>query len=296
VVRTDRDRREPQSPGASEWNPWGGTPAGADSLPAIRIREPLPAEASTLPPLPETYDRIVDAALGQLDLDLTPGMRAALDAHARLLLAWNSHVNLTAIRTPGGIALEHVADSLSAVPLLLDRLATRRPPRRPPRLLDLGSGAGYPGIPVAVAIPVVEAALVDSIAKKAAFLAVAAAAASREMADRDERDVRLRVIPARAEELANDSGHRGRWDIVTARAVAPLPRLAALALPLVRPGGVLIAWKRDSGDGSLADEIRSAAPDIERLGGAPDPIVECVPVVGLGDHRLVLVEKRFRVS
>jgi 16S rRNA (guanine527-N7)-methyltransferase len=295
MVRTNRDRRESLSPGASDCTPRGGAPARVDALPAIRIRVPLTDDAWSLPPLPTTFADAVARALEELDLELTPGMLAALDAHARLLLAWNPHVNLTGIRDPNGIALEHVADSLSALPLLLDRLAARRPPRRLPRLLDLGSGAGYPGLPVAVAIPAGQAALVDSVSKKAAFLRVAAAAVTREMASRDEPCPRLGVVAARAEDLARDPAHRERWDVVTARAVAPLARLAALALPLVRPGGVLLAWKREPGDGSLAEEIRAAMPELERNGAAPEPLVVTTCVSGLEDHRLVLVEKRARL-
>ena len=97
------------------------------------IREPLPRDPSLLPPPGEAFTAALDRALVQLALELTPGMCAAIEAQARLLLAWNAHVNLTAIRGEGAIALEHVADSLAAVPVLLDLLANQQARRRPVR-------------------------------------------------------------------------------------------------------------------------------------------------------------------
>jgi 16S rRNA (guanine527-N7)-methyltransferase len=219
-------------------------------------------------------------------------MRAALEGQARLLLAWSPVVNLTAIRDPAKIALEHVGDSLAAVPILLDLLAARRPPRRPVGLLDVGSGAGYPGVPVALAIPVAHALLVDSVGRKAAFLDAVANAGRQAFEAHGEEPVPVRVTQTRAEDLASDPGHRDHWEIVTARAVAALPALVALALPLVRPGGRLVAWKRDAGDGSFQAEVDDALPLSEELGADPHPEIADVPLSGLHDHRLVIIRKR----
>lgn len=261
-------------------------PRGATS------RVPLPTDARELPAVPAAFHDILDRALAGIDLDLTPGMREAIDAHARLLLAWAPVVNLTAIRDPEGIALEHVVDSLAAVPALLDRLASRRPPRRPVGLLDVGSGAGYPGLPVALAMPVARVALVDSVARKAAFLEAVLASAARAVRAHGEEPVPGQVLAVRAEVLGRMPEHRERWEIVTARAVAPLPWLLELTLPLVRPGGVFVAWKRDAGDGAFDAELASAMPLLEALGGDPRLTIESVAVDGLRDHRLVFVGKR----
>jgi 16S rRNA (guanine527-N7)-methyltransferase len=260
--------------------------------PVAASRVPLPTDARGLPALPTAFRDVLDQALSGLDLELTPGMREAIDDHARLLLAWAPVVNLTAIRDPAGIALEHVVDSLAAVPPLLDRLASRRPPRRPVGLLDLGSGAGYPGLPVAVAIPVARVALVDSVARKAVFLEAAVASAARAIRAHGEEPVPGEVLSVRAEELGRTPGHRDHWEIVTARAVAAMPWLLELALPLVRPGGIFVAWKRDAGDGAFDAELASAMPVLEALGGDPNPTIESVNVDGLRDHRLVFVGKR----
>jgi len=117
--------------------------------------------------------KALSAALG---LTLRPAVRAAIDGHVRLLLAWNAAINLTSVRDPAHVAVRHVADSLTGLGTLqaagIDAF------------LDLGSGGGYPGIPLAAALPSAEALLIDSVGKKAKFLDVAvdAEAAARDVA------------------------------------------------------------------------------------------------------------------
>ncbi|HEY2888765.1 MAG TPA: 16S rRNA (guanine(527)-N(7))-methyltransferase RsmG [Candidatus Limnocylindrales bacterium] len=232
-------------------------------------REPLPSRVEGLPELPVEALRLLDAGLAELGLDSLPaGARQGLIDHLRLLLAWNQAINLSAIREPTAAVREHILDSLTAVGPLRERGIDA--------VLDLGSGGGYPGIPLALALPARRTLLVESVAKKAAFLSAAAAVVAEEM----------QVFNGRAEALAADRGHRERWPAVLARAIAPLAELAEIALPLVTRGGVLIAWKRRP----LESELAAAGPAIERLGGAPPEIV-AVAVAGLEDHVLVLIEK-----
>lgn len=256
-----------------------GRPGDAD--PPLPMRTPLPVDHRTLPPLGPDFGATLDAGLAALGWRPPRGVRAAIDAQARLLLAWGGSMNLSAHRTPERIAREHVIDSLSALPLLE---GTRS-------LLDLGSGAGYPGLPLAVALPVGRAALVDSIGKKARFLEVAAEAAAAELLAAGEPVPDIVAHRARAEGLAGQQGHRETWDVVTARAVASMPELAELALPLLRIGGRLVAWKRDDGRGSLEREL-SAARDALRICGGAAPSIHSVAVAGLEDHRLVVVVKQ----
>src|SRR5262245_39353603 len=117
--------------------------AGSDSA---TQRSPLPNDPDSLPPMGAIFDAVVDDGLLRLGLELSPGVRSAIEAHARLLVAWNAAINLTALRRPDQIALGHVVDSLSAVPLIRQRLS------RVGNMLDLGSGGGYPGVPVACAL------------------------------------------------------------------------------------------------------------------------------------------------
>jgi 16S rRNA (guanine527-N7)-methyltransferase len=232
-----------------------------------RPREPLPTRVEQAPTLPAAYDDAVDAGLRALGLTLTPDVRAAIDGQVRLLLAWTEAINLTAIRDPATVGLAHVIDSLSAVPLLREQGVDR--------FIDLGSGGGYPGLPVAAALPAARALLLEPIGKKARFLATAVEAVGLAGS--------VEAAPVRAEALAADPRHRGRWPAVTARAIAGLAELIELTLPLLEPGGVLVAWKR----GDLAGEWPAAERALAALGGTALE-TRAVRVPGLVDHCLVL--------
>ncbi|MDQ3938122.1 MAG: class I SAM-dependent methyltransferase [Chloroflexota bacterium] len=256
------------------------------SLPRPNSRRPLPEAADGLPQPPPAFWRTIDDGLRALSLELTAGQRSAIDAHARLLIAWSSAINLTALRTPEQIARTHVLDSLSALPLLR-RLGSRR-------LLDLGSGAGYPGLPLAVALPAGDCGLVDSVRKKASFLEVASRAAAGAMDRAAERPPRFMTLAERAEDLADEVEHRERWDAVLARAVGSLAEVVELGLPLVRLDGHVVAWKSDLGDGALAAEIGAAGRMLQATGGSR-PRVERpagLSTIGLTGHVLVVVRKR----
>lgn len=240
-----------------------------------RSREPLPTSVASTPTLPAAYDAALDTGLAALGLTLRPEARAAIDGQARLLLAWTTAINLTGIRDPAAVALAHVVDSLSAVVLLRDLSVDR--------FVDLGSGGGYPGLPIAAALPAARALLLEPIAKKAAFLSVVAAATG--LADTVE------AVPVRAEALAADARHRGRWPAVTARAVAALADLVEIAFPLLAPGGSLVAWKR----GDLTAELAAAERAVIALGGGSID-VRPVRVAGLDGHCLVVVTARGHVS
>jgi 16S rRNA (guanine527-N7)-methyltransferase len=270
-----------------------------------RRRESLPTRVDELPSLPPAFDRALAKAAAALGIQLDERAMTALADHARLLMAWNAAINLTAIVDPERIAVLHVADSLAAVPIIAaahgpagrpDRGPVpeprRGPGRAPRRILDLGSGAGYPGLPIAIALPGIEVLLVESVAKKARFLETACAAMGL--------GVRVRVANARAEALANaraealanarpGSGPGRRpevFDVVTARAVGALPELVELALPLLAVGGRLVAWKR----GEIGVELEAAARASARLGGG-ELQDHPVAVPGLEGHRLIVIEK-----
>lgn len=247
-------------------------------------RPPLPASTAGLPPLRPGYEAVLDEALDRLGLDLSPGARRAIADQVRLLLAWNAAINLTAVRDPAAIAREHVVDSLTAVPIL------RRLGPSAPSLLDLGSGAGYPGLPLGLTLGARRVGLVESIGKKARFLSTAVAAAGAALVAQGEVPVPFEVLASRAETLAADPAQRGRWDLVTVRAVGPLERLVGLGFPFLRSSGHLVAWKRDAGDGRLSAELRLAGGAIEAAGGGPVR-VEPVTMAGLEDHCLVIVAR-----
>lgn len=234
----------------------------------IRTREPLPTHVQGLAPLPPGYREALDRGLAALGLELSGSQQTAIDDHLRLLLAWTVRINLTAIRDPVAAATLHVLDSLAAVPLIRSLGAER--------LVDLGAGGGYPGLPLAIAVPA-QALLVESVAKKARFLETAVTVA--------RCDRQVGVAAARGEVIARDEAHRGRWPLVTARAVADLAELVELGLPLLAIGGALIAWKREP-----TDELDAGRRAAAVLGGTV-PEVHRVDLPGLETHRLVVVHK-----
>jgi 16S rRNA (guanine527-N7)-methyltransferase len=230
-------------------------------------RKPLPTRVEQAPNLPPPYEDALRGGLDALGLGLDADARTAIDGHARLLLAWTESINLTAIREPAAVALGHVVDSLSAVSLLRARGVDR--------FVDIGSGGGYPGLPLAVALPASRALLAEPIGKKATFLDTVIAATGL--------GATVEAAAVRAEALAADARHRGRWPAVTARAVASLAELVELAFPLLAPGGVLVAWKR----GDLAAEASAAERAIDALGGGRLDF-HSVQVPGLEGHVLVV--------
>lgn len=218
------------------------------------------------------FDDALEAVAESLEFNgvqLGADVRAALAAHVRLMLAWNASVNLTAITDPILIAQRHVADSLAALPVL----------RNGPTdgLIDIGSGAGFPGLPIAAVVPW-PVTVVDSVGKKAAFL--------RAVADVMGLGDRVDVRNARAETL-----ERASADIVTARAVGSLADLIEVGLPLLRPGGRLVAWKR----GDIREEIAAAGRAARALGGSvprwqphPAPVTQAADLPG---HGVVVVTR-----
>lgn len=240
-----------------------------------RPRGPLPTRVSDLPPLPAAFGDALDAGLGALGVTLDERAREVVDGHVRLLLAWNEAINLTAIRDPEEIARVHVLDSLAAAPLL-EELGVKR-------FLDLGSGGGFPGIPLAAALGAERTLLVDSVGKKVRFMATVVEAVGMSKTTAAEQ--------VRAEALALDPRDREAWPAVTARAVASLTELVELALPLLAPGGVLVAWKGASAEA----EIEAAGPALAALRAGPPRIVDAA-VPGFGDHRLVIVPRGGRID
>lgn len=174
--------------------------------------------------------------------DLTPGQTAALERFARAVEA--SPHNLVSRQALAELRTRHLAESVAFA---------RSLPPGPARVLDLGSGGGFPGFVIAVVRPDLRVELLDSTRKKVSFL--------REVAQ--ELDVDLPVHHGRAEQLSQGP-LGGAFDLVTARAVASLDRLVLLALPYLRPGGQLRAIKGER----WAEELAVAAPLLERAGGA----------------------------
>lgn len=184
------------------------------------------------------------------------------------LRAWNTRVNLTAITDEREIVIRHFLDSLRCALSWGEH---------PSRLIDVGSGAGFPALPLKILAPELHVTLVESVGKKAAFL-------RHIIATLDLRDVA--VVTARAEVVGRDLHHREQYDVVTARAVAELAILAEYCLPLCAIGGRVLAPKGSDVD----DEVARARVAIARLGGQLLS-VEPVDIPGVEPRTLVVIAK-----
>ena len=178
-------------------------------------------------PFPEDLRAELDAGLRTLALD--PALAAPLLAYLALLARWNRAYNLTAIRDPRAMVRLHLLDSLAMHPFVRDVGA----------LADLGSGAGLPGIPLAIAVPTLQVALVESSGKKARFL--------REAVRTLQLD-NVRVAESRAEALDEPAA----FDAITARALATLADILAVGAHLLAPSGRLLAMKGARPDAEIA--------------------------------------------
>ncbi len=177
-------------------------------------------------------------------VDVTPVLAEKLDIYARLLVEWNEKMNLTAITDPTGIVVKHFTDSLLAAPLL---------PTGGFSLIDVGTGAGFPGVPLALLREDCTLTLLDSLNKRLIFLE----AVCRELG------LKAALVHARAEEGGRRPDLREQFDVATARAVAALPTLCEYCLPFVKVGGRFLALKGPDAD----REQEAAARAVALLGG-----------------------------
>lgn len=238
--------------------------------------------AAPPPAAPVDLDLLRQAAAEQgLSACLTPAAEAGFQAYAAALLQANEALNLTRLCSPRELAVQQILDSL----LCLRGLPEGQGPETPLRLVDVGSGAGLPGVALGIACPAWRLTLVESVAKKAAFLRSLAFMPELNLAD-------TVVLAARAEDAARLPDHREAYDLATARAVAALPVLAEYLLPFLRVGGRALALK----GAEAAGEARTAAGAIRKLGGE---LVDVLPyrLPGLDQTRhLVVIEKRHRTA
>lgn len=186
--------------------------------------------------------------LEPLGIELTAEAAERFDTYARLLVEWNRKMNLTAITEPEQIVTLHFADSAT--------FFAAAQPARGASLIDVGSGAGFPGLPVKILRPDMHVTLIDGTGKRIVFLKEAAA----------QLDLEVEAIHTRAEEAAVKPQLREQFDFATARAVAQLRLLAEYCLGFVKVGGRFIAMKGRLTDGEVADAQRAIAVMGGRLG------------------------------
>jgi 16S rRNA (guanine527-N7)-methyltransferase len=211
------------------------------------------------------------AALGT---PLDSAMLAAFGRYRDLLLEWNARINLTAITDPRDVEVRHFLDSLSCVlPVPVEQ---RRETRT---LIDIGSGAGFPGLVLALAFPAWRVTLLEATGKKVRFL---------ETVIEELGLGNVSAVTGRAEELAHLTQYRGAFDIATARAVASLPTLLEYCAPFVRPGGMVLLPKK----GDMTEELEAGRRAAAELDLAPPGSVAIPPLAGLDDNRCIVVAKQ----
>jgi len=214
-----------------------------------------------------SMEKLVHEAQQLFGIHLTGRQVVALMTFERELLAWNEKFNLTAIRDVEGIRTKHFLDSFSCV------LAWKENPPR--RLIDIGTGAGFPGIPLKILYPSMRLTLVESVGKKTNFC--------QHMVETLKLDA-TEVVTARAEDVGQMPAHREAYDWAVARAVANLPVLAEYLLPLVQVGGAMLAQKGQSGPA----ETHKAEKALKILGGRTRQLLP-VTLPGVADERFLVV-------
>lgn len=201
----------------------------------------------------QTYDEITD----------NPERAAAFNRYAEMLRERNEKINLTAITEPEEVKIKHFLDSCSAAELLPGGAS----------VLDIGSGAGFPGLPLKIVRPDLTVTLLDSVNKKVAFVSDVIA------------ELKLSGVTA-VHARIEDFPHKGEYDAVVSRAVAELSTLAEYALPFVKIGGAFIAYKSEKAE----SEAEAAASAITLLGGRIREIREAFVAAGL-TRKLIVIDK-----
>ena len=191
---------------------------------------------------------MITELLSPLRPDFNQQQLAMFETYYAMLADWNTRLNLTAIISPEDVAKKHFVDSFAAAPYLKDEA----------RIIDVGTGAGFPGIPLLILRPDLTLTLMDSQQKKLVFLEAVL----------KELKLPAECVHARAEDAGRNPKYRERFDAALTRAVSALPVLCELTLPLVKVGGISIAYKGDS-----AGELDASQNALELLHASAERVI-----------------------
>lgn len=216
----------------------------------------------------------LNTVANEYGLQLTTDQLTQFNQYYELLIEWNKKINLTAITEPKEVAIKHIVDSLSC---FNEKLFAENS-----SLIDVGTGAGFPGLPLKIFFPSLKLTLLDSLNKRVKFLQLVVDTLGL-------KDVK--VIHARSEEAARNKLYREQFDMATASAVARLPILCEYCLPFVKQDGMFIALKGRQ----YEEEIAEAGKAIKILGGK---LIEAMPVKlpELDDKRAVIYIQKIKAT
>jgi len=231
-----------------------------------------PSESSTLDP-------ILTSGAQEISVPLSAESIRAFLIYANLLKEWNEKMNLTNITDDKGIAIRHFIDSLTLIPHL-EQEAVRKG-KRNLSLIDVGTGAGFPGIPLKVAMHELEVTLLDSLRKRVSFLDAVCETLGLSG---------IMTLHSRAEDAGRSKMYREKFDVATARAVAPLPILCEYCMPFVKIGGIFLAMK-----GNVEDEAEASKKAIVSLGGTLETLHHFT-LPGTDMNRSIIVIRKVRAT
>lgn len=215
----------------------------------------------------EFFTKLFEKAT-KIGIELTENNMEKFYNYMNLLLEWNEKINLTAIIEPNDIILKHFIDSVTINKYLLDKN----------KIIDIGTGAGFPGIPLKILNEKKEFTLVDSLNKRIGFL--------NEV--KNKLDLKnLNCVHARVEEIAKNKNFREKFDVVTSRAVAKLNILAEYMLPFVEVGGVCICMKGSE----IEEELVEAKKAVKILGGEIEKVEHFCLIDSDMERNLVIIKK-----
>ena len=232
----------------------------------------------------ETFDLLMKKGLGEFGIGLSQDKLGQFYRYYELLIEWNKVMNLTSIVEMEDVVRKHFVDSLTVIKVLCGEQEDHYNEwKMNLRILDLGTGAGFPGVPIKIAIPEAEIVLLDSLNKRIQFL------------NDVIRQLGLHGITAvhgRAEDFGRSPLYRESFDLCVSRAVANLSTLSEYCIPFVKSGGYFVAYK----SGKAENEIQEAKGALKLLGGGIDRIEEFVIPDSDIERMLVKIKKTENTS
>ena len=216
----------------------------------------------------DKYEKEIAAKIAEMEFNGSFKIASELVNYMKGILEWNEKINLTAIKNPGEFVIKHFFDSFPAAMLPEFRNAET--------IIDVGTGGGFPGVPLAALCPEKKFVLVDSLAKRLRVIDAVAI---------ESGITNITTVHGRAEDLGRNPDYRETFDVCVSRAVASLPVLLEYCLPFVKVGGTFIAYKGPEAE----EEIKISSGALKKLGGKIDRVVD--ESDGTYSHNLIIITK-----